>query len=1259
MTNEEHLFGLEAMFASTNSTLGDIEADNISDVNQLSRMDKLTATSTFAALLAVPELQSNAHRLEALVHVAVAKSDGRHHLASEFVRKVFKRFGNGICGRLEDPAEDLFTTLVHCSRGNFLVLEGLREGNGFYLQRVLDVLEGTPDQGTFARMRRAVFALLALSRAVAGRAGLVHGMVGQPEPLSDLPGKLLNRLNEMRRWVRFKHGDLEHFGVDLQDLSPFIFNSTVSRLEEESVADSSLQRHPLLLMGDEICLALPTSVGTAITRYVVSTVALSGNLKLFEAHLAVGLCELLSWTPLVDGRNPPVLQPRGDGGLLVGSTLREIDPGRYLHLVLLVPPLNASWEKSDEVAFATWMELSHLAMEDIRHSSEKARTETGFRQGISLVVSCGLGEAAIFLGEEAPPQWEIEFLPIHDAITMGWMEEFNPIDLFRMADSKSVVEAAGIRLVNINGLLNLWAWAHDLKGHLIPHGELPESFRETSAPRMIVVRQNGLLKLRQEAYRRSHTMAAKTTDETWARVRRLADSVFEDDQQAPLYVEEHALRTGSLTAVYISDTCHWWIDISSASSNRPELFEHWRMLCSWLNRFVPPVESAYEGPLPSSLKFQIHFEQLIEVGHRSVEIPSPVELRDTFRIEVDEAKRTITIVVGDAFDSALASPDNIAEAALVEAMLRGFCMLTGWALDPSAELVLLARINPSPHARSRHIMQAHNFRDMLRFGMGDPIRVHLMDDAVARVGIAQRVRTDVGAEILGRRECTTFLNQAVKLTLQELCAQLHSFNKRQFIEEVLRCHEEAAISRDHWKRTAHAVTALHGDSAIRTVAEHMGEMTACRIAARILIEAAVCECPMEGGLRPGELDVSRAMARAIFAFHIGGWSDAIHWGAIAPKVRITPVGDIHVDHTFMELVYSPFTQGGSTREVRDAVDSYAEVYGQLKPVKSIADVFEQKFLDAWEQEFDVALDDLRRFVDELENLGVERNALWFELSRSELVAILSECAGREPPDVTLTLDRLILPARNNWVKTSGDFRDKDWHPWRFRRRLSLVRRPLIALDGSEDPRILVAPAVVREALYILLRSCHIGETPDWQVSSRPMRKWLGDTNNVTRTAFNGFVASQLRDLGWKSDSDYKISRLLGVPLDRDYGDVDALAWDPKSGRVLAIECKDLHFHKTLGEVAEQLSDFRGETKADGKRDLLRKHLDRIITMENHKSAIRKQLALEADPQIEAYVVFKNPVPMEFSWPETVPPVKPFLASQLGTLRIPEIDHLGY
>ena len=90
MTNEDYPFGLEATFALTNVTVADIQAGHLTDINQLSKMDKLTTTSTFAALLATPRLQTNAYRLEALVHIAVATSSGRQHLTSEFVRKVFQ-----------------------------------------------------------------------------------------------------------------------------------------------------------------------------------------------------------------------------------------------------------------------------------------------------------------------------------------------------------------------------------------------------------------------------------------------------------------------------------------------------------------------------------------------------------------------------------------------------------------------------------------------------------------------------------------------------------------------------------------------------------------------------------------------------------------------------------------------------------------------------------------------------------------------------------------------------------------------------------------------------------------------------------------------------------------------------------------------------------------------------------------------------------------------------------------------------------------
>jgi hypothetical protein len=124
-----------------------------------------------------------------------------------------------------------------------------------------------------------------------------------------------------------------------------------------------------------------------------------------------------------------------------------------------------------------------------------------------------------------------------------------------------------------------------------------------------------------------------------------------------------------------------------------------------------------------------------------------------------------------------------------------------------------------------------------------------------------------------------------------------------------------------------------------------------------------------------------------------------------------------------------------------------------------------------------------------------------------------------------------------------------------------------------------------------------------------------------------------------------------MSLDRDYGDIDTLAWDPASGRLMVIECKDLHFHKTLGEIAEQLSDFRGVVKSDGKRDLLRKHLDRLDVLERNKDRISARLGLTSKIEIQGYIVFRNAVPMQFAWEKIRGKVKLLLFNELDTLQI--------
>ena len=194
------------------------------------------------------------------------------------------------------------------------------------------------------------------------------------------------------------------------------------------------------------------------------------------------------------------------------------------------------------------------------------------------------------------------------------------------------------------------------------------------------------------------------------------------------------------------------------------------------------------------------------------------------------------------------------------------------------------------------------------------------------------------------------------------------------------------------------------------------------------------------------------------------------------------------------------------------------------------------------------------------------------------------------------LDALSLAARENWRDIPPGFEERDRHPWRFRRQLSFLRRPILDWDPAGDT-LLVAPGMLRDSLIYMYSLYASGDFPVSQLSPK-MAAWRGMTNGRRGTVFAEEVAKAMRANGWYAEVEVKVTKLLGRGFDKDHGDADVLAWRD-DGRVLAIECKDVQFRKTLGEMAEQLADFRGEIRPNGKRDELRKHLDRMEIIRQH------------------------------------------------------------
>lgn len=465
--------------------------------------------------------------------------------------------------------------------------------------------------------------------------------------------------------------------------------------------------------------------------------------------------------------------------------------------------------------------------------------------------------------------------------------------------------------------------------------------------------------------------------------------------------------------------------------------------------------------------------------------------------------------------------------------------------------------------------------------------------------------------------------------MEEVRAELKKYTRESLIWQLIENHESIMLETDQWLSTAKAVLALHIDKeqteldSVRQIAK----LNAGSLSTRILIEMALCECPESGGIEAGELDTTRLLANVMRMHYLGGWSEAIWYGGKKAEVRITPLGDVHTHIDFDEKIATPYGQTLGAKHFRHSARDYKRNFQEGGIRESVEEALPPEFWEAWIEAYGFSIDELRKFMDNIDDEGLRRRTFAFTCMFDELGAM--DKAGQLPaPIIRNILDALSLSPRESWTSTPTGYLAKDWSPWRFRRRLSLISRPIIRLSNDGNPRYLIAPGIVRDGAAKVIQYCLKGDYDAKDFPRGRMRSWIGAAENRRGHEFNEQVSNALRELDWNTKPNVKLTEILNVKLDHDYGDIDVLAWRGK--RILAIECKDLELAMTVGDIARQVHEFRGEDGLNGKPDRLKRHLTRIAILKSRMDVVRRYTRSPDASEIEACLVFSDIVPMSFS-----------------------------
>ena len=1211
----------------------------------LTRYGARETISCLAGLLTVPEYHPETLRIEVLLHLAVLHCRGKSQPSSGHLSKWLETvLARQFIRHMEDPPEDVFISNVIGPGGNYRIFEGIWEVNDYYLQGVLDCISRTEWAQPFRGLRRQVMALLALSERIAERRGLERWRSSERAVPETFFLRRSPKLAELTRAVTFTTHDLSELGITPQVLAPFLLTEQARALiQDETLGHTTLERYPLLEFEGDIVFACPTAASACVRRHVLEWLWAREETERFteifrssqRRRLDRALRRLSETTESLDPAIRIDVSAMG-GDVPAEAWVRAVDCDKPAHIVFLHDDPDAV--RTD--GLGSTGQLNESASRLFRH--HLATTAQRFREqtvgGLTLVVLGGLGRGIVVELPKMPAGWHLIVMKLPDLESFASCHGASLLRLFKLHEQLDRAAELGVEIPEMNGPLNQYAYWASREFHLIPD-EFPYP-----GGSLLHIGTNFVHDLRASERARNDVHAVRVDPRHYLAVVRLnQNAFFETAGRRPVYASWELAQFSELVGVVEGESLVMWV-FADPPYESPQVrrftYDLWEATLGWLDRALPLLEVALESPAPPiQIRLSlIHPDDWTDFSSiEGVVDPGYPEL------SIATSEMVIELGVPLRFLVLLNRPTNDAERILLEAAIDGITELLvrgGYLTHASSLDGIAAVVARDTGARSLHLFHAESPPDQIQVGVRlEPRLVQNEDWAAQMTGLAWDVvqqRSTAGTvEVAGRVECGALLKSLVDVLWRRLQTRLEELDATSIIKMALENSEAISRDRDRWRRTARAMTALHAgnEDVLAVSARRESDLAITNHASRILVEMAVPTCRAHGGRVAARSDLDTLLAGIALLLELAADADAIQGGVAKASIQIFPNGTVVRDHSFLTGVASPYVMQSFTTAFNDAIATYERLYNRSpdRDFASLENLYENSdFANAFRAEYGISPSRVIDAFAELWDLAHDAGVLVPTPTRGVITQRLIQRRRFSEPEVDAIFDGFALTPRERWDFAPPGFRSRDWMPWKFRRRLSVVTRPIVALGSDEASPVLFGAYQIGSSLSFLMESIQAAALPVEFFTSAAMRKFRGSVAETLGHAFTADVEAALREMGWESLAEVEM-RTLGAP--KEYGDVDVLAWKAGDARILVVECKRLQPARALGEIVERLNEFRGESL-----DRLGRHLRRAAWVRDNLGLVRKRIkAPSGTVDVVPLLVTNIGVPMQFTADLALPP----------------------
>ncbi|KFF11475.1 SEC-C metal-binding domain-containing protein [Flavobacterium hydatis] len=1166
------------------------------------RYNSFDLLNSIAALSIMPENHGKNVRFEELTLMALQNFNTNaetvpYEILNNYVSENFPDHS------FEEIPVNLFTDSITFHNGNNVVFPGITENGTFVLSNLLTALFIWPDSNIADQVKENSFQvtklLLNLSNTIAKKNGFLRYEQGTAddnaiffpptEKLQTIKDSLILSRGEMETVLSENDIDKRALDAFLIDLSSDNFDHT----QEEN----PLIYKPLLSFQDQYLIISPTTISFALAHYIWWLSDYFRNICKVS-----GAYHDLLWNSLQQQLTRMHFDYMDDAEIPVGTILPE-KSGLYrfdddkIAFIQYVFDDGTNYKQQPNFAnsltsinISTKEKIIGEILADSRYSTYKI---------LDLVLISPIGRGFAY-SERAINHVVSLNIPLFEFNVLSNLKDCDALDLWKFALT-NYANRERFTFISFS-VLDKFKLYRDRNESF--HSDIPEFGFPVPVGFSQELYKQSILKIDNHAVRQN------------INGRKAFVIVEKAEVHTPIYLSPASLYT-SLLQFYIEGYPQgiWVMPASELNGLSRELrhmywefngaFAYWLwQICSSLSVHLKNLDA--ESPLTVSYIFDN--EASFETIDRNYERQEG--LADKFKYTASLSEVSITIPT--ELLPYLYGSDNQGERVLVETLLKGFNLLllnNGQTEIKSEEIAYIIEKDVPLGMKKKIFILDTSDNLLLDPSNLQPFRhIQKYDIGLVLDQIVPRLASDCPSpgELVTKEEKNKLTNNIIQKALLPLLREkLALYDSTILLQRLLGLNESLIRKREFLRIHTPTIIACYV-----SVEEHcenlmldLGRNNRSTIAVRSLIEHIAAE-PYKGTNMVSVAAIDELMGIMDQIVDWGSIGDQIHYELFDIRMGVLETGRIASDKNRLKEVYDPYNQAKISENVQDAVETFADVFPQLKEEsgRGIPENLNRAFLG----DFGVSMERILVFMGALAEIAFQLSTPYgsFKLTklRSEVNKYITD--NFDPKEFDSVVSYLALTKRGKLEKLPKGYDFIDIMPWRFNRMLSLLRKPLIIVEDGKEKIAYWGPRAILDSRSYLMDQCTSDRLRVFEDSK--IKSALGKFAQERGDALVKRVVHAI-DLKDHLYTDVYIGPKHDLKNETLIGDIDVMIIDQSKKVLYSLECKSMSPSRNIKEMIEEVDKLFG---SDNTLGWIGKHMRRHEWLENNKDIVSKKYGID-------------------------------------------------